>query len=53
MGNDSGPGTTHLLKGQLDPNISAKVAIIHSSDSPGRLCSFGVVVRMVVEAIVS
>ena len=52
MGHDSGPRASHLLEGQLDPDIAASVAIIRGRDDPSCLCSVGVVVRMVVEAIV-
>jgi len=52
MGDDSGPWAPHLLKGQLDPDVAARIAIVHGSDGPGCLCSVGVVLRMIVAAIV-
>jgi hypothetical protein len=46
------PGPPDLLDGQLHPNVTAGVAVIEDSDSPGDLRALGIVRRMIVTAMV-
>lgn len=53
MSHEAGPGPSHFLDCQFDPEVVAGIAVIQGGDSPGHLRPLRVVDRVVVSAIIS
>ena len=52
MAHQTGTGPPRFLKGELDPNVAALVAVVQDSHGPGQLRSIRIIGRVIIEAVV-